>query len=85
MDGSRGDACIIRRRWEPINGSVFCHSKPRTWRRTRSKRTGLVPTSSAVPAATENKQHNDDDDQKRRCIHIALLKADASVSEPIVV
>ena len=36
--------------------------------------TELVPTSPAIPAATEKKQHNDNDYEKRGGIHSALLR-----------
>ena len=36
--------------------------------------TELVPTSPAIPAATEKKRHNDNDYEKRGGIHSALLR-----------
>ena len=42
-------------------------------RRVRHSTRALEPTSSTVPAATENDHQNDDDDQKRRGVHHCLL------------
>jgi hypothetical protein len=42
-------------------------------RRVRHSTRVLEPTSSTVPAATENDHQNDDDDQKRRVVHHCLL------------
>jgi hypothetical protein len=39
----------------------------------------LVPASPAVPAATENNQHDDEDNQKCRRVHCYLLKRAASL------
>jgi hypothetical protein len=42
-------------------------------RRVPHSTRALEPTSSTVPAATENYHQNDDDDQKRRGVHHCLL------------
>jgi hypothetical protein len=42
----------------------------------------LVPASPAVPAATENNQHDDEDNQKCRRVHCYLLKRAARLRRP---
>ena len=43
-------------------------------------RAGLVPTSQAIPADTEDQKNNDNEGKKGRGLHVVLLWTPATIS-----